>query len=223
MSGALGTTNPMAIVALRLLYDRFFDKVSLQAPGARERLLKETDLAINRYEDGSCDAENLKAIAGPGVDCAYVGAALYSFRSGLYAQDSSWHKALDDRVRFLECAKDSAVPQAVFLEGMAEYEVSLQSRWKRWGARFAGVPSNEKHSLELVAQGLDGNASPFVDDIWFFIFDTEQNYLRQKKETGHHDGADERLLAAYSFEQVSGYLASKYPENPRLKKLISFH
>lgn len=204
-------THPDDLLAyLRTCYDRFFgargEKFSRDEYPALLGIVTE---AIAKYEAKGCAGTDIRSIAGDTLDCAYVGAALYSFRMTLAGKYDSWFKVGKDRDKFLSCANQSRSLQAQFLLGLYEYEPSVQSWPIRTALRhFGRVPTDHAHAVATVLQSLDGNAGPFVDDIWFFVFDAECRY----------DGAD--FMKKYPLTQVFGYLRAKYPDNSKIK---NFH
>ena len=93
------------LASLRLLYNRFFET------GRGERLssseyrafLGELDQTIRKYEAKDCHAIDFSA-SGRSLDCAYVGAALYSLRMTLRGLHEGWYRVGDDRKQFLTYA-----------------------------------------------------------------------------------------------------------------------
>lgn len=195
------------LVYLRICYDRFFgargEKLSRDEYSA---LLGTVTEAIGKYEAKGCAGTDIRSVAGDTLDCAYVGAALYSFRMTLAGKYDSWFKVGRDRDKFVLYANQSRSLQAQFLLGLYEYEPSVQS-WPVRAVlrRFSNVPTDHARAVAQILRSLDGNAGPFVDDIWFFVFDAECRY----------DGAD--FMKRYPLTQVFRYLRAKYPENIKIK------
>jgi len=166
------------LVAVRILYDRFSsagknDKGKFSAATEYQELLLIVNKAIATYETKQCSNTNIEEIADHTIDCPYIGAALYSFRMGLVGANDSWFKVIGDRDAFVTQAGKSKVSQTLFLLGLYEYQVSVRIPFGAgWIARWKyHVPTDEGHALTLILKSLEGNESPFRDDIVFFMLD----------------------------------------------------
>lgn len=201
------------LVYLRSGYDRFLGRRHEDISRDEYRKLVDfTSEAIEKYEDIGCSGTNLKSIAGTTLDCPYIGAALYSLRMTLIGESDSWRKVGKDRNKFLECAENSRSQQAVFLLGLYEYKPSRQSWFVRFALqKFAHVPTDHAHAVATILRSLEGEPSPFMDDVWFFIFDAECAC------DGTETDVDRAFARKYPLAQVYEYLTAKYPESPRLK------
>ena len=212
------------LASLRILYNRFFETghgERLSSDGYRE-FLAELDAAIRKYETKDCHAIDFSA-SGRSLDCAYVGAALYSLRMTLRGLREGWLRVGDDRKKFLTYAAWSRAPQIFHLLGVYEYEPSRLSRWKRMALAVAGVPTDRDHAIRTFMRSLEGNESPFVDDIWLTVLKIERE--TDGKNPCDADRRDEspavqELLLRYPPRRVLGYLQSKYPGNHEVQVFV---
>ncbi len=82
------------LVTLRILCNRFFETNhgrNLSKEDYRKFII-EISTAIEAYEKKDCYAIDF-ATTGRSIDCDYVGAALYSLRAALHAQEMSYLKS----------------------------------------------------------------------------------------------------------------------------------
>jgi hypothetical protein len=202
------------LVYLRIGYDRFLGRRSEDiSRDEYRRLVDFMNEAIGKYEKIGCSGTDLKSLAGSTLDCPYIGAALYSLRMTLVGKSDSWRKVGKDRDRFLQCAKQSRSHQALFLLGVYEYEPSRQVWPIRFALqRFAHVPTDHAHAVATIFRSLEGEPSPFADDIWFFVFDAECAC------DGMSGKADNAFVEKYPLKQVFEYLHARYPGNNKLKQ-----
>ncbi len=137
----------------------------------------------------------------------------------LRGENESWLKVevRQDKDKFLLAANSSHSLQALFLLGLCEYELSGQPWYTRIVVRkFAHLPTDRRHAVATILKSLEGNPSPFADDIWFFIFEME---CRCGGHQPKYDGKE--FVGKYPLKQVFEYLRTKYPQNLEILNLKS--
>jgi hypothetical protein len=192
-----------SLASLRMFYNRLFETNHGSALSSREydQFIDDVTVAIGTYEapGNGCRAVDF-VVVGHGLDCAYVGAALYSLRMALYARQWSFRKAGADRKRFLEYAARSSAPQRLFLKAMEEYQLSRRLWGERWMLNRKGIPTDYDHAVENLLQSLRGNDSPFVADILMTVLRIERESNGRNPCDPNRkvkDAAVRKLLAEY--------------------------
>lgn len=201
------------LVQLRILYDNFFANKENNDKLPKEKyweLLRATNDAVNLYERKQCVGTDIKGLTGDTVDCASIGAALYSFRMLIVGTNDSWFNVVEDKNKFAATVATSSSAQGTFLLGIYEYAASQRWAPARWGLHFKyHVPTDENHAAELVLQALARDKSPFRDDILFFVLDTECH---------HADKKPAKMFEKYhSLQDIFGDLTRHYPNNKKIR------
>lgn len=187
-----------------------------QSPTAEtiNALLERSRAAIARYHARKCADTDL-SIAGGTLDCDYVGESLYAYDALIQWDFGSKWKAYDDYAPFSELGERSRSLQALFLLGFFEYKASRQSIFARPMLFGLRLPHDHQDAVELILRSMQGNTSPFVEDIRFFIFDAECGCAGH----GHHkkDGA---FAKDYPLNQLAAWLNNQYPKNGQVADFV---
>ena len=86
---------------------------------------------------------------------------------------------------------------------------------------LVGVPTDRDHAVRTFMRSLEGNTSPFVDDVWLTMLKIERETDGKNPCDANRHGdspAIRELLARYPPRRVLGYLQSKYPSNSQVRE-----
>lgn len=147
-------------------------------------------LAESNVKDGISPDFN-RYVAGSMLS---VFAALQLKYEGKLVAKHSLHRAFD-------LASQSQYQDAGSLLGMINMKLAEHSKIIQW---LVDLPHDRKRGKTMIFQSVVQNTSPFVDDIWFIIFDME---------------TDRTSPDSYEKTEIDGiwnYLFKKYPRNPSL-------
>lgn len=185
----------------REFYDHFFDAREKHRTKEQYRdLLQEVDNAIGLFEvEGEkCTGTDQKILTDSGLNCEYIGAALYSFREALRASNQ-WYmlnffsNRADDE-KFLKHAKLSGTLQARFLVATHDY------------IKFQHLHIGNLQSIFKELKTALADTSPFADDVWFYLLNLEKT-----------DPAAAQFFKDYPIEMIKARLAAKYPDNSAIQ------
>jgi hypothetical protein len=133
--------------------------------------------------------------------------ALFEFKND--PGKPTWLKANATITEAVAIAKKSKYQDAGFFLGTINYELGNQSVFQ-WFFGL-GPPHNKAKGKVMIFESTAKNESPFIDDIWFFIFDIE-------RRPGKRDA-----YAQDELKNIFFYLLKKYPRNTSLLEFQSSH
>lgn len=201
------------LARLRNLYDHQFDTRPDVPSNAYGAVMKEADDAIKIYEHVGCAGTDIRGLTGGTVDCAYIGAALYSFRevwrfehAHFYRLPFVFGKIKDDDRKFFACTRVSHAVQTQFLLGVHEYEMSRVAAVPFTASKLKGahIPFDRDDALRKMTSALV-DTGPFADDVWFYLYHLERNH---EKEAWAKE-----LVEAHPLQSMRQRLEAKYPDN----------
>lgn len=215
---------------LRIMYTQFFKtghgkNLSREAYAA---FLADLRAAVRKYETKDCHTIDFNGIARS-LDCAYVGAALWSLQMVLRGENEGWRKVGEEHKRFLAYIDQSKSPQKNLLYGVYAYKTSTIP----WGYKAAlklcpwfKVPTDRDEAIRTIMRALEKNDSYFFDDILFALLDIERGNKEKVKDPCDPNRkpdspAMRELLEKYPPRSFLSSLQPRYPSNSQVREFAA--